>query len=170
MNKINEPLPIKNWPLCKKSRKIVEEELGKWLDLFIKQANNQEGNVYRADFVNNDFFYFTDYRDILSKELESESQEQNKKIFGRKRLVMLQLLLKTLLGNVKLLEITCTHCGHKGVWIDALDNGDGHYYYCQKCGKTDICTYPKYYDSTMPSLVRGVAKVCGKDSDLKKED
>lgn len=145
--------------LHKKTRKKVEEWLQEWLDLFIKQANNKPAWVYRADFVKDDFFYFTDCKDILEKDPESKGQEHNLVIRKRKRKIMMQLFIKTLLGqNLMLNVITCNHCGYRGCWIEGLKDGNGHWVFCPKCKKTDVHVFPDGYNTCMDTIQAEIAK------------
>lgn len=148
---------LKDLKLCKKSHAKVEAWLHEWLDMLIKNAQGQQGNVYRANFETMKFFFFTDCRDLVSKEVESASQEASKKIIVRKRYVMAQLLMKSLLGEVKLLKIKCTHCDCKEVWIDSFDGG--YFKYCQKCGKTDISTFPNSLHTCSKDVGRKIAEL-----------
>ena len=135
--------------LHKKTHEKVEAWLQEWLDLFIKQANGKQGWIYRADFEHNDFFYFTDCKDILEKDPEAKGQENNLDIRRRKRKVLLQLFVKTLLGKKLGTTITCNHCGFSPCWIEGLKDGNGHWVYCPKCKKTDIHVFPEGYDNCM---------------------
>ncbi|GAG99194.1 unnamed protein product, partial [marine sediment metagenome] len=110
------------------------------------------GNVYRADFEKMDLFFFTECNKLVSEEVESTGQEQNLEIRRRKRMVILQLLLKSLIDKVTILKLKCSHCGYEDVFIDSRPSGGGHYKFCPKCGKTDICTYPESYDTTMDEV------------------
>lgn len=139
--------------LTEKSRKKVEDWLTEWLDLFIRQANGKTGWPYRVDFEKDDFFYFTDCKDILKENPESKGQELNRAIVNRKRKVMLQLLMKTLLGYKNICDvITCGHCGYKGCWIESLKDGNGHWVYCPWCKKTDVHVFPGGYDNCMAEI------------------
>ena len=150
--------------LCKKSHKKVEEWLTEWLNMFIRQANGRTGWPYRADFEKDDFFFFTDCKDILSKDPESMGQESNELIRSRKRKVFLILLMKTLLGRKNICdEIKCGHCGYKPCWIDSLRNGTGHWVYCPKCKKTDIHVFPAGYDSCMQIIRTQIEQKYGDD-------
>ena len=91
---------LKELKLCPKAKAKVEAWLHEWLEMLIKNADGREGNVYRADFEGKNFFYFTDCRDLVSKEVESTGQEANRKIVVRKRYVMNQLLLKAMLALI----------------------------------------------------------------------
>jgi len=72
---------------------------------------------------------------------------------------MMQLLLKTLLGqNLGLITITCNHCAHRGCWIEALKDGNGHWVYCPKCKKTDVHVFPEGYDNCMNTIKLEIAK------------
>lgn len=151
-----QPKAITEWGLDKRSLRKVREQLKNWLDLFYKQADYREGNIYRADFVNQDFFFFTDCRDILSKDPEGTGQEFNLEIRKRKRNVFNQLFIKTLLGLQIGKKIKCSHCGFDDVFISGFDGG--HYTFCSKCGKTDICTYPNAYNNTIVNVVDDLVK------------
>jgi hypothetical protein len=122
---------LKDLKLRKKTEAKVQEWLTDWLTMFVEQADGKEGNVYRADFANEDFFYFTDCNDILAKDPEGKAQETNPNIIRRKQRVHLQLLLKTLLGEKIGKKIKCTHCGYEDRYIGKMYNG--HYVYCPKC-------------------------------------
>jgi len=145
--------------LCKKSRKKVEDWLQEWLDLFIKQANGKQGWAYRADFENNDFFFFTDCKDILEGDPEARAQENNLAIRNRKRKILLQLLIKTLWGRKNICDsIKCGHCGFSPCWIEALKDGNGHWTYCPKCKKTEVQVFPAGYDNCMNTIKLEIAK------------
>jgi len=131
--------------LCPKAKAKVEEWLKEWIQHFTVLADGRTGNVYRADFEKMDIFYFTDCRDIVLN-------DKDHRIPKRKRLIMLQLLLRYLTGEKIGHKIACTHCGHDDVHIGSRPSGGGHYTFCPKCGKTDVCTYPAFYDSTMDEL------------------
>lgn len=145
--------------LHKKTKKKVEDWLQEWLDLFEKQANHKHAWVYRANFEGNDFFYFTDCKDILEKDPEAKGQENNLAIRSRKRKIMMQLFLKTLLGQkLGLITITCNHCGYRGCWIEGLRDGNGHWVFCPKCKKTDVHVFPGGYDTCMDTIQQEIAK------------
>jgi len=63
--------------LTKRTRDKVYTWLGEWLDMMIEQANGEEGTVIRANFPEDDFFFFTACKDILNKDPESLSKETN---------------------------------------------------------------------------------------------
>jgi len=149
---------IDDLKLSKKAKAIVKDWLQEWLDMMIRQANGQQGNVYRADFKKLDFFYFTDCTDILSKDPEAKGVEDNRSIVIRKRIVMSQLLLKNLMGTFKRLKIKCTHCGFDDVYIASLKTASGHFKWCPKCFKTDISTYPNSYDTCVDSMRKQLRK------------
>jgi len=144
---------LKDLKLSKKTHKKVEAWLESWLKLIEKQADNKHAWVYRADFEKDDFFYFTDCKDILVTDPEAKANENNLAIRSRKRKIMLQLLLKTMMGrNLGLITITCNHCNYRGCYIDSF-GGVGHFVYCPRCKKTDIHVFPDGYDICM-SLVQ----------------
>ena len=122
---------LKDLKLRKKTEAKVQEWLKEWLLMFIQQADGRQGNVYRADFEKEDFFYFTDCKDIISKDPEFLAQETNSDVMRRKQRIHLQLLLKNLLGEFVPKKIKCTHCGYEDRYIGKMYNG--HYVYCPKC-------------------------------------
>ena len=150
---------LKDLKLCKKTHEKVEAWLQEWLTLFEEQANHKEAWVYRCDFEKSDFFWFTNCKDILEKDPEAKGQENNMAIRSRKRKVMMQLFLKTLMGKkLGLITITCNHCGYKGCWINSLPDGNGHWVYCPKCKKTDVHVFPMGYDTCMNTIQQQIAK------------
>lgn len=145
--------------LCKKSRKKVEGWLQEWLDLFIKQANGKQGWAYRADFENNDFFFFIDCKDILEKDPEARAHENNSAIRSRKQKVLLQLLMKTLMGKENICDtIKCSHCRFSPCWIEGLEDGTGHWTFCPKCRKLEVQVFPEGYDNCINKIKREIAK------------
>lgn len=142
--------PITKWNIPEKYIAVVREELGAWLQLFISLAGGRTGNVYRADWENFDLFYFTECNDLVSKEIESTGVEAALDIRRRKRAVLMQIFIRSLLGEDLNRKLKCSHCGlPDGVYIGGLPSGAGHYRYCPKCGKTDICTYPQFFDTAI---------------------
>ena len=131
---------ITMWGLDKKNERIVRRQLNNWLQHLMKLSNQETGNVYRCDFVNWDFFYFTKCHDLMGDKPEHKAVEQNKEIGLRKDVVFIQLFIKTLLGDVKLNHVFCTHCGVEQR-VDVISNG--HMYFCPGCGKTDVSVYPE---------------------------
>jgi len=125
--------------VSKKTKEKIYQWLDEWLELFIKNADGRTGNVFRADFENNDFFYFTECNDILINDPESESVETNIDIRRRKRNVMMQILIRTLKGEKLGKQIKCTHCGYEYCSIQAVFNG--HYVYCPHCKKIKLTGY-----------------------------
>lgn len=140
-----QPKTLKDLNLKYRDRKKVEKWLQKWLMLFLEQADFREGNVYRANFIIPDFFFFTDCKDLMRDDPESTGQERSLKVRTRKRNVFLQLFVRTLLGEKLGKKIKCSHCGYDDVYINSYDGG--HFTYCKECGKTDICTYPNAYNT-----------------------
>jgi len=131
--------------LCPKDKAIIESWLKEWIQHFTELADGRTGNVYRADFEKMDIFYFTDCKDIILS-------DKNKQVMKRKRMIMLQLLLRHLTGEKVGKKITCSHCGYDDVYIGSRPSGGGHFMFCPKCKKTDVCTYPKFYDTTMQEI------------------
>ena len=128
-----------------KAKAKVEEWLKDWIHHFTLLADGRTGNVYRANFEKMDIFYFTDCKDIIL-------EDKNNQVQKRKRMIMLQLLLRYLTGEKIGKKIACSHCGHDDVYIGSRPSGGGHFMFCTKCGKTDVCTYPKFYDTTMQEV------------------
>lgn len=122
---------LKDLKLRKKTEAKVQAWLQEWLNLFVIQADGRQGNVYRADFEQEDFFYFTSCDDIISKDPEFLAQETNSDVMRRKQRVHLQLLMKNLLGEFVPKKIKCSHCGYEDRYIGKMYNG--HYVYCPKC-------------------------------------
>ena len=123
---------LKDLKLRKKTEQKVSAWLTEWLELFVKQADGKQGNIIRADFANNDFFFFTDCRDIINKDPEDKADETNLKVRGRKRKVVLQLFVKTLLGEKLGRKSPCSHCGFEDRIVKHMYNG--YYVLCPKCG------------------------------------
>jgi len=136
--------------LSKKTKEKISLWLGEWVDLLVKQADGREGNVIRADFAKDDFFFFTDCNDILKKDPESLSKETNPAIGRRKSKVMMQLLVKTLMGEKIGRKSPCSHCGYEDRDVQGMYNG--HYVYCPHCGYLVI----NGYIDTMEESVKGV--------------
>jgi len=136
--------------LSKKTKEKVWDWLSGWLDMMIEQANGEEGTVIRANFPEDDFFFFTACKDILNKDPESKSSETNPLIHKRKSKVMMQLLLKTLMGMKVGRKSPCSHCGYEDRDVQGMYNG--HFVYCPHCGYLVI----NGYIDTMEESVKGV--------------
>ena len=136
---------LKDLKLTKQTEAKVKAWLDEWLEHFIEAAQGETANVYRADFDKMDFFYFTNCNDVLSKDPESLGDESNLTIRKRKRTIMLQLFVRTLLGEELGTKLKCSHCGYPEMHIDGTDNGGGHFTYCPKCHYTAFNTYPEFY-------------------------
>jgi DNA-directed RNA polymerase subunit RPC12/RpoP len=136
--------------LSKKTRQKVYEWLGEWRDLMVKQADGREGNVIRADFEHEDFFFFTECNDILHKDPEGLAKETNPRILRRKQRVTMQLLIKTLMGEKIGRKSPCSHCGYEDRLVEHMHNG--HFVYCPHCGYLVI----NGYRETMEESVKGV--------------
>lgn len=131
--------------LSPKNKAKVEDWLKDWIAHFTFLADGRTGNVYRADFEKMDIFYFTDCKDIILEDKRSQ-------VLKRKRMIVMQLLLRYLTGEKVGKKITCSHCGFDDVYIGSRPSGGGHYMFCPRCTKTDVCTYPKFYDTTMQEV------------------
>lgn len=125
--------------LDKRSKKKVQQWMNQWLSHLIEFADGREGNVTKADFQNMDFFYFTDCKDILDKDPHLEKGENQRKMRWRKSAVMLQLMLKSMLGQKLGRVLKCTHCGYEGV--DTLYCNGGYWKWCPKCKRIIVDTY-----------------------------
>lgn len=158
---------LKDLNINKLDKLKIERWLQEWLDMLIKIANGREGTVYRADFENNDFFYFTDCTDVLSKDPEAKGMESDRRIQIRKRVVMSQLLIKNLLGKTDWIKIKCSHCGYENRWIDSIGDGFGHFIFCPKCWYTTIGSYPGGYISCMPCISKKLRDKYAADKKLK---
>lgn len=162
---------LKDLKLSKKTHKKVEAWLESWLKLFEEQANGKHAWVYRADFIKDDFFYFTDCKDILEIDPEAKAEENNLAIRNRKRKILMQLFVKTLLGkNLGLITITCNHCKYRGCHIEGLKNGTGHFVYCPKCKKTDIHVFPEGYNTCMKLVQEKIADITKNQTETFIED
>lgn len=131
---------LKELKLSKKTEAKVRSWLNEWLQHFITLANNEQGNVYRADFKKFDFFYYTSCNDILSQDPYTIKNGSTRGIARRKQCVMLQLFVKSLLGVDLSKKIKCSHCGYDDRYIGGCECGS--YIYCKKCGFTTINTFP----------------------------
>ena len=157
------PKLIPEWGLDKKSLKIVKKNITAWMEHFGKQSDmrftdNKLKDVNRFDLIKMRFFFFTDCRDLISKEVESKGVENNLIVRRRKRAKMLTLIFSTLLGNDHNAKIKCTHCGYPEKIIDGFDDGSGHFIFCPKCGLTSLYTYPPYYDTCLSNLSKKLAE------------
>ena len=141
--------------LSKKAKAIVKTWLEEWLTIFELQADGKEGTVFRANFEELDFFYFTNCNDILLNNPESKGVEANEKIIKRKRAVHQQLFIKTLLGTLVLKKNKCSHCGYHNRYIHGLPNGTGHFLYCPNCKYTTVGTYPEGFEHCM-NIIKGM--------------
>ena len=148
-----KPKCVNGWKLDDECKREVVRQLNAWLDYFVSLADGRVGNVFEADFLNDVFFFFTDCTDLISDSVECESVESNPMVRRRKRYVFLQLFIRFLLGESFGKPYHCTHCGFKSdrTIIDSFDGG--HFTFCPKCGKTDICVFPKYYNGCIDSVV-----------------
>lgn len=142
---------LKELKLSRKTKQKVETWLLEWLEMLIQQADGQQGNVHRADFVKEDFFYFTNCNDILAEDPESLSKETNPKITRRKQKVMLQLFIKNLLGVKVGKVIKCSHCGYEGMLIDGTYNG--HFTFCPKCKYLVVNGYLETMGETVKAVL-----------------
>lgn len=147
---------LKDLKLRRKTERKVLDWLGEWLDLLVWQADGREGNVFRADFAGDDFFFFTDCKDILNADPESVSSETNPKIMRRKSKVMQQLLIKTLMGKKVGRKVPCSHCGYEDRIIMPMYNG--HYTYCPHCGYLVLNGYLDTIEESLKGIVKRSAK------------
>ena len=69
---------VDEWKISDKDKEEVKKQLTIWKKEFFKRAGEHSGNVRIRDIKNDDIFFFTDCRDILSntdlscKEMELE--------------------------------------------------------------------------------------------------
>ena len=149
------PKSVDDWPISKKAKFIVKQELEEWKMLFAKKAAGRTGNVTYFDVTGGkyDIFYFTDCRDILSETKESKAVEDDLTIRRRKRAVFCQLLVKQIIEGPTKKVLKCTHCGSTNRFVAGLPDMSGHFYYCEDCGKTDVCIYPGTYNTAISGIV-----------------
>jgi len=138
-------LKVKNW-------------LNQWMQHFTKMADGNRETVERYNLENLDFFYFTDCRDILSKNPESKGVEDAEAIRKRKKAIEYRLLFRALLGEELGKKRPCSHCGNDDRWINSLGDGTGHYLFCPKCGMTTVVTYPIGYKTCMQRVLDDLKK------------
>lgn len=143
---------LQDLKLRKKTEKKILRWLGEWLQLMKDQASGEEGTVIRANFVDDDFFFFTNCKDLMEENPESLSVENDVKIRKRKSKVMLQLLLKTLMGEKLGRKSPCTHCGYEDRIVKAMHNG--HYVYCPKCKYLVVNGYLDTMEKSMKKLLK----------------
>jgi len=136
----------------------VKNWLHRWINHFTRMADGAKGNVKRYDLYNLDFFYFTDCRDILSKNPESKGVEDAKSIRKRKRAVEYGLIFRKLLGEDFVQKSPCTHCGKEDRYIQSLGDGTGHYVYCPNCKMTVVVTYPIGYDTCIQRVKKDLKR------------
>lgn len=148
---VKEPRSIDKWNLDEKSMRVVKRELSLWLDHFIDKAEKETANVYRCDFINWDFFYFTKCHDLMKQKKEGLAVESSRDINFRKDQVFMQLFIKTLLNKIEIIKTKCTHCGEDTI-VDSVYKG--HWYYCPSCGKADVSVYAE----TAPITFNAVTK------------
>lgn len=130
---------LKDLKLTKKTEKKVEAWLKEWLNLFIDKADGRTGNVFKADWEKDEFFYFTECNDILKDDPESKSVESNEDIKRRKTMVKQQLLIRQLLGEKLGKKVKCSHCGYEDTEMYSCVNG--HYNWCPHCKKIKLTGY-----------------------------
>jgi len=118
-----------------------------------KMSDGDRETVHRFDMGNLDFFYFTDCRDILSKNPESKRAEDIESIKKRKKAIEYKLIFETLLGKKLGKKRPCSHCGNDDRIIDSLGNNAGHFLFCEKCGMTTIVTYPIDYKTCIETMM-----------------
>lgn len=125
--------------LCPKSKRKVQKWLETWLSHLIEQAGGQQGNVYKADFLNMDFFYFTNCQDILAADPLLKDPKNQRKMRWRKSNVLVQLFVKSLLGRQLAKKRPCTHCGAEDT--ETLYCQNGYWIWCKKCKRVILDTY-----------------------------
>jgi len=146
---------LKELGLKPKDRLKVQNWLNRWMQHFKRMANGNRETVERYDLENLDFFYFTDCRDILSKNPESKGVEDQEAIKRRKKAIEYKLLFEYLLGNKLGKKRPCSHCGNEDRIIDSLGDGTGHFLFCPKCGMTTVVTYPIGYETCI-NRIQGI--------------
>lgn len=140
---------LKELKLSKKTKQRVEAWLLEWLEMLIQQADGRQGSVIRADFEKNDFFFFTECNDLVGK--ESKSDEANLGIRSRKRKVVPQLFVKTLLGEKLGRKSPCSHCGYEDRLVMHMYNG--HFVYCPHCGYLVLNGYIETVEESLKGVM-----------------
>jgi hypothetical protein len=131
---------IDEWNIPDEYKAEVKKELLFWKELFFNNADKQEGNVLRCDFKNNDIFFYTDCRDILSDTTLTKAEMELKER-TRKRNVFMQLFLNELItGEAINKKGECSHCGSKETTMLSLGLA-GTCRFCKDCNRTTIDTY-----------------------------
>ena len=156
---------LKDLKLRKKTEAKIRAWLKEWLNMFIAQADGRQGNVYRADFEKEDFFYFTSCADLISKDPEFKTQETSASVIARKQRVHMQLLLKNLLGEFVPKKIKCTHCGYEDRYIGKMYNG--HYVYCPKCHYLSINGYLETMGESVKEVLHKLTEEAQKQANNK---
>lgn len=149
---------LKDLRLKGKTEKVVEKWLQEWLKHFTDMADGARETVERYDLENLDFFYYTDCRDILNKNVESKGVENAESIRHRKKAIEYRLLFRKLLGEELGRKRPCSHCGYEDRLIDSLGDGTGHFLYCPKCEMTTIVTYPCGYNTCITQICKQLIK------------
>lgn len=143
---------LKELGLKPKDRLKVQNWLNQWMQHFKRMAKGDRETVHRFDLENIDYFYFTDCRDILSKNPESKGVEDLEEIIRRKKAIEYKLLFEYLLGRELGRKRPCSHCGNEDRYIESLNDGTGHFLFCPKCGMTTIVTYPIGYETCINKM------------------
>jgi len=143
---------VDNWNLDNASKKEVKKQLKRWVKHFDNLSEHASLNVYRNNFADDDIFFFTNCNDVLSKDPESKAIESSLIIRNRKNKAYLKLFVEYLLGKNYYKEYKCTHCGWTGE-NHTYGITEGHFSFCPKCGKTDICVFPVSYGSCIEDVV-----------------
>lgn len=146
-----KPKTVDKWNLSDGAKDVIKRELQKWLDMLIEQADGKTGNVIRADFIKDDFYFYTDCRDIMKNDPEWKSDETNNKVRSRKIKVLHQLLLRQIMGQKLGRKLTCTHCGNEET-ITKCENGN--FKYCPHCKKIRLIGYLPTFDKTVESMLK----------------
>ena len=141
---------VKDWGLDKDSEKIVRKELRKWVKEFISRADGRKGTVRKYDTIKDEYFFFTDCRDIVSGKSDASMGK-------RKDNVDKSLLFKDLLGELKINPIECTHCGFIG--IDITNINGGFFKYCPECHNIIINTYLSNVEICIPEIIEFKEKI-----------
>lgn len=149
---------INDLDLKVKDKAKVQMWLMQIMKHFERMSDGDRETVERYDLDNLDFFYFTDCRDVLSKNPESKGVEDAETIKKRKKAVEYKLLFKYLLGKELGRKRPCSHCGNEDRFINSLGDGTGHYLFCPKCGMTTIVTYPIGYQTCIQRIIDNLKK------------
>ena len=159
---------LDEWELDKQSKKVVKKELLMWSKHF-QNVSKSNIEIRKDDFKDDDVFFFTDCRDIISETKESRGQELDENINKRKDRAFIHLFLRKLAGDrIHKVVNQCSHCGYREMDIFSCEDGYGYFHWCPHCFKTTLVSYPAGYSSSFEFMLGKVRKVLRRMMDAKK--